>query len=197
MEIALNSRVDSADGPSGCVSRAVINRLSHQLTHLVVSVKGGYPFERLVPLRWVVGAGPNWIQLCCTGDCLDLLPPFAEVEWSAASLFHAEPLLDEYLLHKLLMRPHFGVIKRMRIAPEELAVRRGARVRAADGRGVGRLERLVVDLEDGRITHLVLRAGPIWKSRMVSVPCSVIDQIGDGASALRLGRRDVAALSAV
>lgn len=197
MEIALNSRVDFADGPCGYVTRAVINRLSHQLTHLVVSVKDRYPFERLVPLRWVVGLGPNWIQLCCSGDCLDLLPPFAEVEWNAASLFQAEPLLDQYLVHKLLMRPHFGLVKRMRIAPEELALQRGARMRAADGHAVGRLERLVVDLEDGRITHLVLRAGRIWKSRLVFVPCAVIDRIGDGAFALKLGRRDVAALSAV
>jgi len=197
MEIALNSWVDFADGPCGCITRAVINRLSHQLTHLVVRLKDGYPLERLVPLRWVVGAGPNRIQLCCTGDCLDLLPPFTDLEWSAASLFHAEPLLDEYLMHKLLMRPHFGVTKRMRIAPEELAVRRGARVKAADGRGAGRLERLVVDLEDGRITHLVLRAGPIWRSRMVSVPFVVVDQIGNDAFSLKLGRRDVAALSAV
>jgi sporulation protein YlmC with PRC-barrel domain len=196
MEIYLNSRVNFADGPCGRIKRVVINRLSHQLTHLVVSVEDGYPSERLVPLRWVVGAGPSWIQLGCTADRMDLLTPFTEVEWSAASLFHAEPLLDEYLMHKLLMRPHFCVTKRKRIAPDELAVRRGARVKAADGRGVGRLERIAVDLEDGRITQLMLRSGPIWNPRMVSVPFAAIDEIGDNAVSLRLDRRDVAALSA-
>jgi sporulation protein YlmC with PRC-barrel domain len=194
MEIFLNARVNSADGPCGRVKRVVINRLSHQLTHLVVTVEDGYTSERLVPLHWVVGACPNWIQLCCTGDCLELLTPFAEVEWSAMSLFQAEPLLDEYLIHKLLMRPHFCVIKRRHIAPDELAVRRGDRVKGADGRVVGRLERLVADLEDGSVRQLILRMGPKWKAREACVPVSQIDDIKDETIFLKLAKRDVMSL---
>lgn len=193
MELPLNAQVNFADGPCGRITHVVIDLRSQKLTHLVVRVKDRYPFEYLVPIGWVVGAGLDSIQLCCTGDHLDLLAPFSEIEWRASDPSYSAALLDEFLIHRVLMRPSFYVFKRKRISADELALRRGSWVRATDGRA-GRLESLVIDPEDGSVTQLMLRMGPKWNARKACIPVSQIDDIKDETIFLKLAKRDLVGL---
>jgi len=193
MELFLNAQVNFADGPCGRITHVVIDLRSQKVTHLVVSVKDRYPFEYLVPLGWVVGVSLGSIQLCCTRDYLDLLAPFSEIEWRTSDPFYSAALLDELLIHRLLMRPDFYVVKRKRISAGELALRRGSWVRATDGRA-GRLESLVIDPVDGSVTQLMLRMGRKWNARKAFIPVSQIDYIKDETIFLKLARRDVVGL---
>ena len=82
---------------------------------------------------------------------------------------------------------------RRQIPPGQLAVRRGARVRAADGR-VGQVDEFMVDPDSGHITHLVLREGLPWDKRHVDIPISAIDRIEENVVHLSLTKKEIEAL---
>ena len=79
------------------------------------------------------------------------------------------------------------------VPPGELAVHRGARVRATDGR-VGRVDEFVIEPESGQITHLTMRTGHLWGDREVSIPVSEIGRIAENTVHLKLGKRQIGAL---
>jgi sporulation protein YlmC with PRC-barrel domain len=79
------------------------------------------------------------------------------------------------------------------IPPGELAVRRGASVRASDGR-VGKVDQFVVDPESGLITHLCLREGSLWGDRMVCIPVTEIDHIEEKVVHLKMDKKAVEAM---
>jgi sporulation protein YlmC with PRC-barrel domain len=86
--------------------------------------------------------------------------------------------------------------KRKAIPPGELAVRRGARVRATDGR-MGRVDEFVIVPESGHITHMILREGHLWGDKEVTIPVSDIAEIEEGVVHLKLNKAQVEALPAI
>jgi hypothetical protein len=82
------------------------------------------------------------------------------------------------------------------IAPGELAVHRGTRVKATDGR-VGRVEEFLVDPDSGYITHLCLRAPRLRGDKVVCVPVSEIDEIKETVVHLSLDKETVASMPSV
>lgn len=82
------------------------------------------------------------------------------------------------------------------VPPGELAVRRGARVEATDGR-VGWVDEFVVDPDSGHITHLTMRKGHLWGDEEVSIPVSEIGRIAEDVVYLKLGKRQIEALPVV
>jgi hypothetical protein len=82
------------------------------------------------------------------------------------------------------------------IPPGELAIRRGARVRATDGR-VGRVDEFLVDPDSGNITHLCLRKGHPWGDRAVCIPVSEIGEIKENAVDLKVDKEAIASLPSV
>ncbi|MEW5961654.1 MAG: hypothetical protein AB1801_28385, partial [Chloroflexota bacterium] len=81
-----------------------------------------------------------------------------------------------------LLWPYVVPVKRIvdekirRIPPGELAVRRGARVRATDG-WAGRVDKFLVGPVSGNITHLVLQEGHAWGKKVVCIPVAQIERI--------------------
>jgi sporulation protein YlmC with PRC-barrel domain len=78
----------------------------------------------------------------------------------------------------------------------ELAIRRGARVEAADGH-VGRVDEFLVDPANGHITHLVLREGHLWGQKDVTVPVSQIERIEEDTVYLKLDKHSIGALPTI
>ena len=66
-------------------------------------------------------------------------------------------------------------------------------MRATDGR-VGRVERLLADPSDGRVTHLVMRERRLWLDRHVPIPLSAVNTMAEGEVRLNLDRHAVASL---
>ena len=75
----------------------------------------------------------------------------------------------------------------------ELAVRRGARVRATDGR-LGQVDEFMIDPDSGHSTHLILREGLPWDRRHVDIPVSAIDRIEENVVYLNLDKKSIEAL---
>jgi hypothetical protein len=182
MEISINANIACSDGPGGRATRVTIHPACERITNLVINMPGMPPVERLVAVNWVREATPGLIRLGCTCDDLACAPLFTRVEWMWTGPGHYGPLLDEYPVHKLSIRPDFSLIKRVNLPPDEVAVRRGMRVAYANG-CVGRVEGLQVDPAHWHINHLVLRTGYLWDQKVVSVPLSQIKQIGGNSLA--------------
>lgn len=87
-------------------------------------------------------------------------------------------------------------MERRNIPPEELAIRRGAKVEARDGR-IGRVDEFMIDPISENITHLILTEGYLWGKKEVTIHVSEIDRIEESTVYLNLTKEQVEALPAV
>jgi Rieske Fe-S protein len=74
MQPKLNSKVRSADQEIGQVTKVIVDPLSHEISHLVVSVKGGG--ERQVSMGAVQTVTDDLVQLRLSSSEVLALPPF-------------------------------------------------------------------------------------------------------------------------
>jgi sporulation protein YlmC with PRC-barrel domain len=153
--------------------------------------------ERLVPVKLVVNTAAELILLHCSLEQFSKLELFNQTHFIHGDLPHhaTDPALT-------LLWPHATPAKRTvgdrvrAIPPGELAVRRGASVRATDGR-IGRVDQFLVDPQSGNITHLCLREGHLWEGKQVCIPVSAIDRIREKVVHLKIDKEAVAALPSI
>jgi sporulation protein YlmC with PRC-barrel domain len=161
----------------------------------VVKEKRFPHIERLVPLDYVIESKPHLIRLRCTQQELRQMASFIETEFIPS-------VIPEYVGESFLMQPYampesmVVPIEHEQIPPDELAVHRGAQVKATDGT-VGRVDEFLVNPTNGHITHLVLREGHLWGQRDVTIPISQIHRIEEDAVYLKLDKRHVETLPAI
>jgi sporulation protein YlmC with PRC-barrel domain len=191
MEFPLNVEVHCTDGRCGRSTHIILNPATEKITHIVVRERRPSRVERLVPRMLVAETAAEMILLNCTKEEFATLELFNQTEFVYGDLPHhaTDPSLT-------LLWPYVVPAKRVvgdkirPIPPGELAVRRGARIRATDG-WVGQVDEFVVDPESGYITHLVLRERSLWKDRPVTIPVSEIDRIEEKAVHLRVAKSDI------
>jgi sporulation protein YlmC with PRC-barrel domain len=197
MDIPIGVDVECADGSCGKSSYVVVNPIRREITHIVVE-PGGLLVqpERLVPLDLVVESTPSLIRLNCTKDEFEALESFVDLEYIKGDLsdfdYAGEYLLAPYRLPDAVLTP----VEVEQIPPDELAVRRGARVEATDGH-VGRVDEFLIDPESEHITHLVMREGHLWGQRDVTIPISKVDRMEENTVYLKLDKESVEALPTI
>jgi sporulation protein YlmC with PRC-barrel domain len=79
------------------------------------------------------------------------------------------------------------------IPPGELMVCRGTRISASDGY-VGHIDEFVVNPQNGRITHLVMREGHLWGQKDVIIPVSAMGETIEDTLFLKLDKQQIEAL---
>ena len=194
MEIPLNVDVHCTDGRCGRSTYIVLNPTTETVTHLVVKERVSPQIERLVPVGWIKETTPDLILLARTKAEVAARDPFNQTDFIQREVPHyaTDPKLT-------LLWPFRVPAKKVvseeyhRVPLGELAVRRGARVRASDGR-IGQVDEFLVDPESGHITHLVLREGLPWDQRHVDIPVSEIDRIEEEVVHLKLDKQSIKAL---
>lgn len=197
MEFPLNVDVHCTDGHCGVSTHIVLNPVSEQVSHIVVEEKGSSAVERLVSVMLVANTAAEVIVLSCTRDEFARLEPFSQTDFLYANL--PQHAVDPNLT---MLWPFVVPVKRIvddkirRIPPGELAVRRGARVRASDG-FVGRVDEFIVGPVSGNITHLVLREGHPWKEKDVTIPLADIDRIEEKVVYLKIDKQTIASMPSV
>jgi sporulation protein YlmC with PRC-barrel domain len=197
MDLPLNVDVHCSDGRCGRSTYIILNPALEQVTHLVVKERRPSTIERLVPVNWVVNTTPEVILLDHTRAEFAQLDSFNQTDFIFANVPHHA--MDPKLT---LLWPYVVPAQRVvdetyqRLAPGELAVHRGTRVRATDGR-VGNVDEFVVDADSGYITHLVLREGHLWGQKEVFIPVSQIDRIEDDRVYLKVDKKSIEALPAI
>lgn len=197
MEIPLNVDVHCTDGHCGRSTHIILNPTTEQVTHLVVKSKKGSGIERLVSVKLVANTGAEVVLLSCSKDEFAKLEPFNQPEFIYTDLPHhaTDPSLTA-------VWPYVVPTKRIvdekirRIPPGELAVRRGARVRATDG-FVGKVDEFIVGPVSGNITHLCLREGHPWKEKDICIPVAQIERIEEKVVYLKVDKESIASMPGV
>jgi sporulation protein YlmC with PRC-barrel domain len=197
MKFPLDVDVHCADGLCGRSTHIILNPVTEQVSHIVVKEEQSPGVERLVSVKLVASTAAEVILLNCTKDIFAKLEPFNQPDFIYTDVpQHAtDPSLT-------LLWPFVVPVKRIvddkvrRIPPGELAVRRGARVRATDG-WVGRVDEFIVGPVSGNITHLVLREGHPWKEKDITIPVDQIDHIKENTVYLKIDKNTIASMPSV
>jgi hypothetical protein len=197
MKFPLDVDVHCADGLCGRSTHIILNPVTEQVSHIVVKEDQTPGVERLVSVKLVASTAAEVILLSCTKEIFAKLELFNQPDFIYTDVpQHAtDPSLT-------LLWPFVVPVKRIvddkvrRIPPGELAVRRGARVRATDG-WVGRVDEFIVGPVSGNITHLVLREGHPWKERDITIPVDQIDHIKENTVYLKTDKNTIASMPSV
>jgi sporulation protein YlmC with PRC-barrel domain len=183
-EFAMGATASCADGPGGTVSRLIIDPATETVTHLVIEPKHRLGVGRLVPLD-LVDTTAGDIRLRCTVEEFGGLEPAQETE-----------LIDDAGdLGLGGLNAPMGVISPVQAILQdtvplgEADVERGDPVHALDGE-IGRVQGLLVDPDDHRVTHVLLQEGHLWGRKNVSIPVSAVTGVENGIR-LSLTKRQV------
>jgi len=174
-EFAFGATASCVDGPGGKVSRVIIDPATEAVTHLVIEPKHRFGIGRLVPLD-LVDTTAGDIRLRCTVEEFDNLEAAEEAE-----------LVDDVTVVTGiggLNGPMGGASPVPTIVQDviplgEAEVERGDPVYALDGE-IGRIQGLLVDPDDHRVTHVLLEEGHLWGRKKVSIPVSAVTGVEDG-----------------
>jgi len=198
MDIPVNAEVYCGDGLCGQSTYLIVNPVSQQVTHLVVKEKQATHAERLVPVNLVTETTHDQVRLGCTQDELARMETFIETEYIREGIPDYERYEDSYMVwpYRVPEVTKTVAVRHKRVPHGELAVGRGARVHAGNGR-IGRVDEFLVDPQDGHITHLILREGHLWGQKDVTIPISEIERIEENVVHLKLNKRDVGKLPAI
>jgi sporulation protein YlmC with PRC-barrel domain len=195
MNISTDAKVYCSDGPCGRSTRVIIKPTTQEITHLVVSNESFPETEYLVSIDLVAESTSDQIRLNCTCKELSNMPIFDQVQFVPSDVpgyaggpFMMWPTYIPVTSHITLEDEH--------IPFDELAIRRGARVEAADGH-VGRVDEFLIDPTNDSITHLVMREGHLWGQKDVSIPVSQIDHYQDNTVYLKLDKQSIEALPGI
>jgi sporulation protein YlmC with PRC-barrel domain len=195
MDIPVDAQVFCTDGLCGRSTYVVLNPATEAVTQLVVKEQERPHQEILIPVTAVTATTPDSINLSYTRAEIAHLQPFIEKEYvrvdiprPVSGIFYMKP----YVYPDVYTQP----VKHEAIPADELAVRRGAVVRATDGQ-VGHVDEFLVDPETDHITHLVLREGHLWGQKDVTIPVTAIERIEDDTVHLKIDKRAIEALPTI
>jgi sporulation protein YlmC with PRC-barrel domain len=198
-QFTIGSEASCGDGVCGRLTRVVVDPVRSVLTHLVVEPGVDRGLGRMVPIGLADSDGGP-IRLRCT------LAEFEALESAQETRFlPGAPGEWAYEQAHILSWPYYGIgmgggvlagggafgplganpepvpqeVRLDRVPVGEVDVRRGERVHATDG-DIGRVQGLVVDPRDHRVTHVLLQEGHLWGRKEVAIPIGSVTGVGDG-----------------
>ena len=199
MDVPLNVDVSCADGPGGRSTTIILNPITSEVTHVVV--KRGRD-EFMVPLDLVTESTPVHIQLRCTVDELQKQDLFIKMQFMGAESRSPEFELGmdaagsdaNWWPYTQFDDQYVDVYDRVEQIPHhELAVHKGAKVRATDGH-IGQVDAFIVNPTNNHISHLLLKEKHLFGRREVTVSIGEIDRIEQDTVFLKLDKKSVHSL---
>jgi sporulation protein YlmC with PRC-barrel domain len=216
-EFTIGASVSCTDGPCGEVKRVVVDPVARAITHLVVEPAHRQGLGRLVPLDLVdldevdtADMASGEIRLRCTQAAFEQLDSAEETQFIPGSSGYAA-----YGPEQVIAWPYYNLgvdtglpggvdLQVANISPTvtfdsvpagEVAIRRGDPVHATDG-DIGRVQGLVMDPRDHRVTHVLLQEGHLWGRKEVAIPIRAVTTVDDGIR-LNISKQEVEDLPAV
>jgi sporulation protein YlmC with PRC-barrel domain len=198
MDIPLGVDVSCGTQVCGRSTYLVINPVNDRVTHLVVAEKDFPHAERLVPVDYIVESSPTSIRLRCTPRELVEMDSFIETEYIKDNEVEVGlPYEGPYLLWPYGMYGAMPIrLEYEHIPAGEIVIHRGSQVKATDG-NIGKVDEFLINPENGRISHLVMREGHLWGNKDVNIPVSEIEKFDDEVVYLKLDKKAVAKLPAI
>jgi sporulation protein YlmC with PRC-barrel domain len=200
MDIPIDAEVRCTDGKCGKSTYWIFHPVKKVVTHFVVKYKKlpENP-DRLVPVEKIANISGNLIQLNCTRKELAAMQPFTTKRFVQKQ----DPdYAGSYMAANLTTHPvapydtWTDTVPEVHIPHDELAVYHGMDVITREGK-VGTVDELVVDLDSGEITHLLMQKGHLWGKKDVAIPVSAIDVVAADEVYLNIDNEAISALPAV
>jgi sporulation protein YlmC with PRC-barrel domain len=198
MNIPINVDVECTDGRFGQTSSVIIDPTTNDVTHVVIKSKHIPHPQYLIPMEFIARTTPKQLDLACSQAKVVTFDEFVEHEF-----IRVDVSMDHYVPSSFALWPfvlpldeEFVEIVHERIPRGETALHRGAEVEATDGL-VGKVDELLVEREQGHITHLVLHQGHLWGKKDVVIPVSAIRKIQADTVYLKLDKQAVEAMPAI
>jgi sporulation protein YlmC with PRC-barrel domain len=202
MQFQKNAEVITANGESiGQIDRVVVNPENNVVTHLVVH-KGTLfnPQDKLVPVELVTETSPEQIVLHYEAGDLESFPPFEEErivdfdedadreslseEWNVHPLIYGSPAIGVPVDPGIGASGDPGVGEKFNTHIEQnipkgtVAMKEGAKVMTADGKHVGNVERVLTDIPEEQITHLLISKGMFAKTTKL-IPIDWVERVNE------------------
>ena len=178
----------------------IVDPLAEKVTHLVIEQEHRHGFGRLVPLD-LVDAAAGEMRLSCTRAEFEKLGPAQDTQFIPSTSGYGG---YGYLPDQVGYWPYYGlsggigvaglgvggavglggetpsqVVTSATVPPGEVDVRRGDYVHATDG-DIGRVQGLVIDRGNRRVTHVLLQEGHLWGRKNVAIPIDAVASTSDG-----------------
>jgi uncharacterized protein YrrD len=204
-DIRLGVDIMCSDGPCGKVSKVVVARASRRVSHIVVEDQDLLEQStRLVSINKIASATSQQITLSCTKKELEEMQPFFVTRYiqnvdseKAASLasnvyfpysFVSFGTLQEYA--EVVNKTGYDTVNVENITEKESAITTGMEIRASDGK-IGNLDELVLNPENGEITHILMRKGHLWGKKEIVIPLSNVASAREGFIRLKINKKEV------
>src|SRR5687767_12404239 len=187
MELKEGTSVFTPGGDEvGKVNRFVLDPATNEVTHIVIQKGWLLPEDKVVPFEMVNSAtGESVVLREDVGD-FEKLPPFEETQFVRATddlpsdpevtpdpSYQYTPAYYWYPAQSNIGFPgialgHYvwpsGETKR-NIPADTVPLKEGTNVRSSDGKHVGDVERLFLEVDSNKVTHFVISQGVLFKDR--------------------------------
>lgn len=208
IEINIGAMVKSEGREAGRVERVVLDRDSHEATHLII--KHGGPLNArhtLMPIGWVRRTEHDCVQIEQTAATLAALPDFEVQHYARLDELDRQELER----HRSKIKPAdwvnyvvplvanaFGdpyhtpgvVVTERMLEPSERAIRRGLAVESGDRHKVGEVREVLLSEPDWRLSGLVIGRGLVL-THDLRIPADWIAQIESTRIVLNRRKRQV------
>jgi uncharacterized protein YrrD len=192
-DLAINAKVYAEESQCGKSVALVVNPVKDEITEVVVQLNGVGKNKVLVPVEHVRRSSKDgiWFDISC--DDVQGMPDFLKTE------FIETEVPREFPPGVLVMWPY--VTSEFRNIPveveslpmDEVAVHAGADVISLEGK-VGTVDEFLINPENDRISHLVMREGHLWGKNDVVIPVSAISKMDEHTVWVDLDKQQIEAL---
>lgn len=185
--------LDSNARQIGSLERVVVDSATREVTHVVVRKGSLFTLnkeEKVVPIGFVTEALDDLVLLSAEAGDAEQLPPFEQQQIvdeagkaTDAPAVPPQPMfMPGYPSAGILVPPEPAerfYTETVRNIPEgTVAMKEGAKVLTAEGKSVGKVERVLAEPEADRLTHLVVATGTFGTESKV-VPVDMVRTIDE------------------
>lgn len=178
----------------GRIERVVLDPVTKEVTHIVVREGFLFTEDKLLPIDMLMSASEERVTLRQAVGDLENLPKFEETHYVPSYGDTNQYPYNTGDPDPLVWYPPLGVAgyygaplgtpepyrtrTEQNIPDNTVAIKDGANVYSADGKHVGDVERVFVDAQSDRATHIVISQGLFFKERKL-VPTAWLNIIGE------------------
>lgn len=216
MEFRQNASVRTLDGKEvGRIDRVVLDPKTKEVTHIVVHKGFLFTEDKVIPIDLIDVATEDGVCLRGTVGDLQALPLFEETHYvrvtngahpktdDQARVDYALPLYPSPTLGGIApasslepLTPEYVAETAQNIPEGAVALKKGAKVIAADGQQVGSVDQVITDPQASRVMNLVIAQGLLVKEKR-QIPVTWVRQVWEDEVHLAVGSQTIDELGRV
>lgn len=198
MDIPINAAVYCTEGICGKSTVVILDPTTGEITHIVVKERSFPNLEHLVSINHIKASTPDSIQLICSAAELQKMDQFIEHKFIQLDEPFAPYPAGGYLVWPYVqpIGDDYIDLRSEQIPLGELAIHRGAQVKATDG-AVGTVDEFMINPKNRQVSHFVMREGHLWGKKDVTIPIGEVAHFSDDIVYLKLDKAGIEALPSV